>query len=87
MIGRETRVLMRHWMSKAAVPRRLDVGERTVHRWVASGQLDRALDGEAVSYRRRPSKLDRCKGIIETRLAEYPDLSAVRVYREIRAAG
>ena len=36
MIGRETRVLLRHYLeqglSKAAVARRVGVGERTVHR-------------------------------------------------------
>ena len=52
MIGRETRVLLRHYLeegaSKAAVARRLGVSRRTVHRWIASGQLDRELDDEAV---------------------------------------
>jgi transposase len=34
-----------------------------------------------------PTKLDAYKAIIETRLAAYPDLSAVRLQAEIRAAG
>ena len=50
MIGRETRVLLRHYleqgMSKAAIARQLGVNRRTVHRWIAAGQLDRELDGE-----------------------------------------
>ena len=65
MIGRETRVLLRHYleqgMSKAAIARQLGVNRRTVHRWIAAGQLDRELDGEAVRYgprRGRSSKLD-----------------------------
>ena len=94
MIGRETRVLLRHYLeqglSKAAIARRAEVGERTLYRWIASGQLDRELDHEPVSYgprRRRPSKLDPFKEIIGTRLAEYPELSAVRLFEEVRVAG
>lgn len=94
MIGRETRVLLRHYlergMSKAAVARELGVSRRTVHRWIASGQLDRELDDEAVRYGPRPpapSKLDPYKGIIEARLAEYPELTATRLFNEVRAAG
>ena len=75
MIGRETRVLLRHYLeegaSKAEVARRLGVSRRTVHRWIASGQLDRELDDEAVRYgprRPSPSKLDPYKGIIRARL-------------------
>ena len=34
-----------------------------------------------------PTKLDAYKAIIETRLAAYPELSAVRLLAEIRAAG
>ena len=41
MIGRETRVLLRHYleqgMSKAAVARQLGISERTVYRWIAAG--------------------------------------------------
>ena len=52
MIGRETRVLLRHYLeqglSKAAVARRVGVSERTVHHWIAAGQLDREVDGEPV---------------------------------------
>ncbi len=94
MIGRETRVLLRHYLeegaSKAEMARRLGVSRRTVHRWIASGRLDRELDDEAVRYGPRrpvPSKLDPYKGIIGARLAAYPKLSAVRLFREVRAAG
>ncbi len=94
MIGRETRVLLRHYLeqglSKAAVARRCGVSERTVYRWIAAGQLDRELDDGPVRYgprRPRPSRLDPYKEIIETRLARYPDLSAVRLFEEIRKAG
>ncbi len=94
MIGRETRVLLRHYleqgMSKAAIARQAGVSRRTVHRWIATGQLDRELDEELVRYgprRPRSSKLDPYKEIIEVRLAEYPELSAVRLFEEVRAAG
>ena len=94
MIGRETRVLLRHYlkrgMSKAAVARKLGISERTVYRWIAGGQLDRELGDGTVRYglrRPRISVLDSYKGIIDARLAEYPELSAVRLFQEVRAAG
>ena len=94
MIGRETRVLLRHYleqgMSKAAIARQVGISPRTVYRWIAAGQLDRELDDAAVRYgprRSRPSKLDPYRGIIDARLAEYPELSAVRLFNEVQAAG
>ncbi len=94
MIGRETRVLLRHYleqgMSKAAIARQVGINPRTVYRWIAAGQLDRELDDGAVRYGprpSRPSKLDPYRGIIDTRLAEYPELSAVRLFNEVQAAG
>ena len=94
MIGRETRVLLRHYLeqglSKAAVARLAGVSRRTVHRWIAAGQLDRDLDEKRVRYgprRPRPSGLDPYKEIIKVRLAAYPALSAVRLFEEIREAG
>ena len=54
IIERETQVLLRHYLeegaSKAEVARRLRVSRRTVHRWIASGQLGWELDDEAVRY-------------------------------------
>ena len=48
MIGRETRVLLRHYleqsMSKAVIARQVGINPRTVYRWIAAGQLDRELD-------------------------------------------
>ena len=94
MIGRETRVLSRHYleqgMGKVAVARQLGISERTVYRWIAAGHLDREVDEGAVEYgprRPQPSKLGPYKEIIGTRLAEYPELSVVRLYKEVRAAG
>ena len=68
----------------------MGVSRDTVHRWIREGDLDRDLDDEAVRYGPRravPTKLDAYKGIIETRLAAYLALSAVRLLAEIRAAG
>src|SRR6478672_9883076 len=94
MIGRETRMLLRHYLeqgaSKSALARQLGVSRETIHRWIRDGELDRDLDGEPVRYGPRravPTKLDSYKAIIETRLAAYPELSAVRLLAEIRAAG
>ena len=94
MIGRETRLLLRHYleegMSKAAVARRLGISERTVYRWIAAGQLDGEVDEGRVQYGpRRPqsSKLDSYKAIIGARLAGYPELSAVRLFKEVQTVG
>ena len=94
MIGRETRMLLRHYLaqgaSKSALARQLGISRDTIHRWIRSGDLDRDLETAAVRYGPRrpvPTKLDAYKAIIETRLAVYPALSAVRLLAEIRAAG
>ena len=94
MYGREQRVLLRHCLEqgikKAELARRLGVSRRTLYYWVESGQLDRELDGQPVQYRPRPPvarKIDAYRPIIESRLAAYPKLSAVRLFEEIKAAG
>src|SRR3954471_821643 len=90
MIGRETRMLLRHYLeqgaSKSALARQLGVSRDTIHRWVRDRELDRDLDATPVRYGPRrpvPTKLDAYKAIIETRLAAYPALSAVRLLAEI----
>lgn len=94
MIGRETRMLLRHYLAqgatKSALARQLGISRDTVHRWIRSGDLDRDLETMPVRYgprRPAPTKLDAYKAIIETRLVAYPELSAVRLLAEIRAAG
>lgn len=94
MIGRETRMLLRHYLaqgaSKSELARQLGISRDTIHRWIRSGDLDRDLETTAVRYGPRrpvPTKLDAYKAILETRLAAYPALSAVRLLAEIRAAG
>jgi transposase len=87
-------VLLREYLAqgltKSAIAGRLGISRRTVHHWIKTGQLERDLDDEAVRYKPRPPvkrKIDPYIGIVQSRLAEYPKLSAVRVYEEIKAAG
>lgn len=94
MHGRETRMLLRHYLeqgaSKSALARQLGLSRDTIHRWIRDGDLDRDLEATAVRYGPRPAvptKLEAYKAIIEARLATYPQLSAVRLLDEIRAAG
>lgn len=94
MFGRETRMLLKHYLeqgaSKSALARRLGVSRDTLHRWIRDGDLDRDLEATTVQYGPRPpvaTKLDAYRGIVEARLAVYPQLSAVRLLEEIRAAG
>jgi len=94
VIGWEHRVLLRHYLeqgkTKTELAARFGISRQTIHRWIRSGDMDRDLSAETVRYARRAQvarKIDRYKGIILSRLAEYPELSAVRLFQEIRAAG
>ncbi len=94
MYGREQRVLLRHYLEqglpKAEIARQLGVSLRTLYYWIEAGQLDRAQDNAPVQYSPRPAvarKIDYFRGIITARLAEYPRLTAMRLFEEIRAAG
>lgn len=94
MHGREQHVLLRHYLeqglTKTAIAEMLGVDRTTIYRWIGSGQLDRDLDEDPVSYSARPSvpwKLDPYKAIIRERLKQYPELSAVRLFEEVKAAG
>jgi transposase len=90
----EIRVLLSHYLdqglSKTAIARQLGLDRRTISRWIAAGQLDREVETGQVPRPVRkagPSKLEPYKTLIEQRLATYPELSAVRLQEEIRAAG
>lgn len=94
MQGREQRVLLRHYLeqglSKSEVARQLGISRRTMYHWLETGQLDRELDDEPVRYAARPPverKIEPFRPIIDARLAEYPRLTATRLFDEIRAAG
>ena len=87
-------MLLKHYLdqgvSKAELSRRFGISRRTIHHWIATGQLDRDLAAGAAGAarrRRRKQKLDPYKGIIKARLEEYPQLSAQRLFDEVRAAG
>jgi len=94
MIGLEKRVLLRHYleqgMTKAALAKQLGVSRRTVYYWIETDQLDRDESEVVVQYGPRPTvptKLDTYKGVIVNRLTEYPALTAVRIFEEIKASG
>ncbi len=94
MYGREQRVLLRHYLEqglrKAALAKQLGVSRRTIYHWIETDQLDRELDDEAARYGPRPRvarQLDPFRELITVRLNEFPKLTAVRLFDEIRAAG
>jgi transposase len=85
-------VLLRHLLdeglSKTAIAQRLGVSRRIIYHWLATGQLDQELEAPTPrAAAPRPTKLDPYKAIITDRLTTYPELSAIRLFDEIRAAG
>ena len=93
MYGWERLVLLRHLLdeglTKAAIAERLGVSRRVIYHWLETGQLDRDVTTPLPPRVRRtsPSKLAPYTAIIDTRLASYPELSAIRLFEECRAAG
>ncbi len=93
MYGSDTLVLLKHYLesrlSKTAIARQLGVSRRAIYHWIRTGQLDRELSGGSDARRAapRPTKLDRYQPLIQERLLTYPELSAVRLLEECRAAG
>jgi transposase len=90
--GWDSLVLLQHLLddglSKTAIAQRLGVSRRVVHHWIATGQLTRDLDtAPPRQYPPRVTQLAPYEAIITARLATYPELSAVRLYDEVRAAG
>lgn len=92
MIDVERRVLLRHYLDKglpkAEIARLLGISRETIYALIRSGDLDR--DPREVRYGPRPpvpTKLDPFKGIIASRLNDYPELTAARLFEEVRAAG
>jgi len=91
--GWERLVLLRHLLDqglkKTDIAARLGVSRGLIYHWLRTGQLDRELDA-LPAHRRRvtaPAKLAPFEPIIDARLATYPELSAVRLFDEVRAAG
>lgn len=93
MYGWERLVLLRHLLdeglTKAAIAERLGVSRRVIYYWIETGQLDRDVTTPLPprARRKRPPKLAPYHAIIQARLASYPELSAVRLFEECRAAG
>ncbi|MBI4499719.1 MAG: IS21 family transposase [Gemmatimonadetes bacterium] len=80
--------LLEQGLTKTAIAAQVGVSRRTVYHWLATGQLDRDLSqGGSGTRVQRPAKLDPYKPIIDTRLGTYPQLSAVRLFTEVQAAG
>ena len=94
MYGWDTLVLLRHLLeqglSKIAIAARLGVSRRVLYDWLAAGELDRLVgeDGTPAPrcYAPRRTKLDAYTALIDARLESYPELSAVRLDDEVRAA-
>lgn len=93
MYGWERLVLLRHLLDeglkKTDIAARLGVSRGLIYHWLRTGQVDRELD-DLPTHRTRvtaPSKLAPYEAIIDARLATYPELSAVRLFTEVRAAG
>ena len=93
MYGWERLVLLRHLLDeglpKTEVAARLGVSRRLIYHWIATGQLDQDVAALCLPRVRRavPTKLDPYKAIIRERLDTYPELSAARLFDEVRAAG
>ena len=92
MYGWERLVLLRHLLdqglSKAAIARQTGVSRRLIYHLLQTGQLDRDLSAPGPRSRAtRAAKLEPYTPIIDTRLATYPELTAVRLFDEVRAAG
>jgi transposase len=95
MYGVRERMLLRHLLeeegrSQSAAARELGVNRSTLHRWITTGLLDVEVETIKARYGPRPpvpAKLDGVKPLIQARLAEFPALTARRLFVECRAAG
>jgi transposase len=87
MLSKEEFFVLRHYLgegvSKTAIAKKLGVSRMTVYRHAASGKA------EPVYGPRPPRKtlLDPYKDYIHGRLKIYPELSAVRLFKEIKERG
>lgn len=92
MYGWDTLVLLKHYLdsglSKAAIARQLGLSRGVIYHWLRTGQLERDLSQPSVRRAApRPTQLDPYHPLIQERLTTYPELSAVRLFAECRAAG
>ena len=93
MYGWERLVLLRHLLDegvpKTEIAARLGVSRGLIYHWLRTGQLDQDVAALCAPRVRRavPTKLDPYKAIITARLETYPELSAARLFDEVRVAG
>lgn len=94
MHGIEKRLLVKRYLeqgvSKSATARAAGISRRTVYNWIRDGELERDPDDMTVQYGPRPPRptlLDPYKDMIDGRLSDFPQVSAARLFREIREAG
>jgi transposase len=90
--GWDTLVLLQHLLDeglkKTDIARRLGVSRESVQHWIATGQLERERDHQTTRRMARlATKRDPYHAIIHERLQAYPELSAVRLFDELRKAG
>jgi AcrR family transcriptional regulator len=84
-------VLLKHLLEqglpKTQIAARLGVSRGLIYHWLRTGQLDQDVDALCVPRARRSvaTKLEPYKAIIAERLDTYPELSAVRLFEEVRA--
>ncbi len=76
----EMKAMLELGYSKTAVAHRLKVNRRTVIRWLKEGT-------ETNTRKPRQQKLDPYNVVIRARLETHPDLSATRLYEEVKADG
>jgi transposase len=75
-------------LGKRAIAKQLGISPRTVHHWIATGQLTRVIETTVSrTSAPRPQRLDPFKPLILERLDTYPALTAERLFAECRAAG
>lgn len=77
-------------LSKSAAVREIGINRSTLRHWVLAGRLDTELDEIKARYGPRPrvpTKLEPFKPLVQTRLAEFPLLTARRLLAACRAAG
>ncbi len=75
---------------KSELARRFGIDRTTIHHWIRTGRLDRDVSAGPKEDSPPPPvahKLDPDKGIIDVRLEAFPNLSAKRLFDEVRADG
>ncbi|MBY0488949.1 MAG: helix-turn-helix domain-containing protein [Gemmatimonadaceae bacterium] len=70
-------------LGKRAIAKQLGISPRTVHHWIATGQLTRVIEMPVPrTSAPRPQRLDPFKPPILERLETYPALTAERLFAE-----